>query len=551
MDISGLVNKKRGIVMKRINKLHLLSILLLILFIIPAAYYIVKQSQEDSKPVAQNTEKNSKESGEFVRYKDFGAAGDGVADDFDAIIRAHSYANSNNLKIKADDNATYYIGGANKTALILTDTDWRNAKFIIDDTNVVNRNSYIFNIKSKHSAKTITGFNTLKKFQEKMDIELDFDSLIVALDKNTIHFIREGLNQNNGDAQTDVFIVDKKGNVDRQTPVIWDYNNISSMTAYPIDTDTLTIKGGHFTTLANQESSQYNYYNRGINISRSNVVVDGLNHAVNSEGATGAPYNGFVTINNSANVMVKNSIFSGHKIYKTIGSANAPVSMGTYDITVGKSANVTFYNCKQINSIHDTTLWGIFASNYSKNITFDTVEFSRFDAHKGVTNATIKNSILGHQGINAIGGGVFLVENTKVCGTNLISLRSDYGSTWEGEMIIKNSEFLPRKGAQTDVTLISGSYSGMHNFGYTCYMPSKITFDGLTIIDTNTPANYGGPKIFGSFNNNYTSDDFKEKYPYVITDEIVINNMTIKSGKPFKISNNTYMFRNVKINANN
>lgn len=221
--------------------------------------------------------------------------------------------------------------------------------------------------------------------------------------------------------------------------------------------------------------------------------------------------------------------------------------MGSYDISVGKSTHVTFSNCKQLNDIHDTKLWGIFGSNYSKNITFDTVEFSRFDAHMGVCNATIRNSVLGHQGINIIGSGVFLLENTKVCGTNFINLRSDYGSTLEGEFIIRNCEYIPRNGAKSDAVLINGSYSGKHNFGYTCYMPEKITIDGLVVSDVNPPEGYPGPKLFAPFNNEYTSEAYIEKFPYIITKEIKIKNLTIKSGKPYIISNNPFMFRNVRV----
>jgi hypothetical protein len=277
------------------------------------------------------------------------------------------------------------------------------------------------------------------------------------------------------------------------------------------------------------------------------VVIDGVYHAITGEGDHGAPYNGFIAVSNCSNVLVQNCRLSGHKIYSTVGAANTTVAMGTYDITVNRSTNVTFKDCKQINDIHDTELWGIFASNYSKNIMLDTVEFSRFDAHMGVANATIKNSVLGHMGINLIGCGVFFVENTKVCGNSFINLRSDYGSTWEGEIIIRNCEFLPRNGAQSDVVLINGSYSGQHDFGYTCYMPRKITMDGLVIHDMNPPNNYRGPKIFANFNGAYTNEEFIEKYPYVVTEEIEIKNLTIKSDKPFIISNNPFMFRNVRI----
>ena len=484
---------------------------------------------------------------QYVTYSQYGAKGDGVSDDFDAIINTHAAANEAGLKVRADAGATYYIGAAGKTALIQTDTDWGDAKFIIDDTKVDNRNRQIFNVSSKLSTATVSSVKTLAKNQKKLDLQFLHSSFIVVTDRSTMRYIREGPNQNSGAAQTDVFVVDKNGNVDMNAPIIWDFNNITTMTAYPIDAETLTISGGHFTTIANQEESRYNYYARGIGISRSNVVVDGVYHAVTGELDQGAPYGGFITVSNCSEVMVQNCKLSGHKTYTTIGSANVPVTMGSYDISVNSSTNVTFRNCKQINDIHDRTIWGIMGSNYSKNIMLDHVEFSRFDAHMGVANATIKNSTLGHMSINIIGCGVFLVEDTKVCGANFINLRSDYGSTWEGEVIIRNCEYVPRNGEQSDAVIISGSYSGQHDFGYTCYMPRKITIDGLIIDDRNPANDYRGPKIFSTFNNAYSNEEFVEKYPYILTEEVIIKDLTIKSGKPYFISNNQFMFRNVKV----
>ncbi|MCL2076254.1 MAG: hypothetical protein FWH15_07430, partial [Betaproteobacteria bacterium] len=107
-----------------------------------------------------------------------------------------------------------------------------------------------------------------------------------------MRFIREGLNQNRGSAQTDGFVVDKNGNVDMKAPIIWDFETISSMIAFPIDEKTLTVSGGHFVTIANQAEPRYTYYARGIGIRRSNVIVDGINHTITGELEQGAPYRG-------------------------------------------------------------------------------------------------------------------------------------------------------------------------------------------------------------------------------------------------------------------
>src|SRR5687767_8193037 len=69
-----------------------------------------------------------------VRYSDFNARGDGKTDDIDAIAAAHAFANQHGLVVKADEGATYYIGGKNRTALVQTDTEFGTAAFIIDDT---------------------------------------------------------------------------------------------------------------------------------------------------------------------------------------------------------------------------------------------------------------------------------------------------------------------------------------------------------------------------------------------------------------------------------
>ena len=485
----------------------------------------------------------------FVLYSDFGAKGDGKTDDLDAITATHAVANQYSLKVIADKGSTYYIGGKNRSAIIRTNTDFGTATFIIDDTDVQNRNAAIFLVSSNQQPFKIEGITSLKKNQKKINVSLPGTCLISVTNSNVRRYIRFGPNQNSGSPQTDIFIVDKNGKVDMDSPIIWDFEQITDITALPIDETTLTITGGHFTTIANKADSKYTYYSRGISIRRSNVIVDGLEHRITGEEDHGAPYGGFIFAGDCSYVMVRNTILTGHKTYQTIGSAGVSVSMGTYDISLNRALNVSFVNCSQTNDINDGRYWGILGSNYCKNLIYDKCIFSRFDAHMGVANATIRNSTLGHQGINAIGCGTFTVENSTINGSSLINLRSDYGSTWQGEVIIRNCQFIPSGGRPSNASLIGGSYSGQHDFGYTCYMPERITIENLRIDDSQHPADYQGPAIFANFNPQMTDDSFVEKFPYVRTREVILRNITISSGKTLRISNNPFMFKDVKINT--
>src|SRR5690606_14839849 len=300
-----------------------------------------------------------------VQYNDFGAKADGRSDDINVIAATHAFANAQGLTVKANDGATYFISGKRRTAEIQTNTDFGDAKFIIDDADVEDRTAHVFMVTSNHVQYKPEGITSLSRNQAKLDKSFPTASIVTVVDTTIRRYIRFGPNQNNGSPQTDIFIVDKGGNVDMNAPIVWDFHQITDITAMPIDETTLTISGGQFTTIANKAESKYNYYGRGIAVRRSNVLVKDLEHRITGEGDHGAPYNGFLNIADCSNVTVKNCLLTGHKTYETIGSAGVKVLMGTYDIIVNRALNVSFIDCRQTNDIDDSNYWGIMGSNYS------------------------------------------------------------------------------------------------------------------------------------------------------------------------------------------
>jgi hypothetical protein len=484
-----------------------------------------------------------------VRYGDFGAKGDGKTDDAAAIARAHAYANEHGLPVRADDRATYVIGGLNTRAVIQTDTDFGSATFLIDDTALENPDAPVFEVRSTLEPVPLAGIASLTKNQTRIPVALPRRCLVIVMNEKAKHFIRLGGNANSGKPQSDVFLVDRHGRVDPATPIIWNFDQITTIEALPIDEAPLTIRGGKFTTIANDHESTYRYHARGIAIRRSNVVVDGVEHHITGEGDHGAPYGGFITVGKAAHVTVQNTALSGHTTYRTIGRAGPSVPMGSYDIACNRAIDVAFVRCRQLNDIKDKRYWGIMGSSGCKNLRYEGCSLSRFDAHEGVYNATIRDSTLGHGGINAIGGGTLLIEKTTVLADTFITMRPDYGSTWEGEFIIRNCTFIPAGGRPITASLIGGSHSGQHDFGYPCVMPRQIRIEKLHIDDSTHPDRYQGPAIFANFNQRCTDATFLAKYAYATTERVFLGDVTIASGMPLRLSSNPYLFKDVVVQS--
>ncbi|MFT5905833.1 MAG: hypothetical protein ACI9E1_001437, partial [Cryomorphaceae bacterium] len=202
------------------------------------------------------------------------------------------------------------------------------ASFIIDDTEVENERLHVFEVQSVNKPIKIKNVSKLNKGASRFPRKLPSACLVIATNDKIKRFIRRGGNQNSGKSQTDAFLVDKQGLVDSNTPIIWDFDHVSKATAYPVDRDILKIKGGKFTTIAHSKKTS-KYFSRGISITRSNVLVEGLRHHVKGEGKDGPPYQGFMSITRCANVVLRNIVLSGRKYYYKIGTAGRKVPMGS------------------------------------------------------------------------------------------------------------------------------------------------------------------------------------------------------------------------------
>ena len=493
----------------------------------------------------------------IINYCAFGAVGDGVTCDFLALRAAHEEANrlgrlGYNVLVRATPGVTYYIGDnmpldrtqwtwlvwLQEAIRVETDTDWTGAYFIIDDTQVRQQvggsgagnwiHDWIFHIASRHEPINLPSITAFNRHAPSVNATLPSTftdrALVEVEDRSIRRFIRMGENANQGSFQLDVFIIDRNGIIDQRAPVLWDFplgtpqqgNHIRR--AWPIDETTLYITGGHFTTIANTgTTSGWHYMARGIYVRRSNTVIDGITHRVINEPVhipgsqlRSFAYMGFILVENTYNVQIINSSLYGRR---THWSQTGGGALGTYGLVVNNSINFIVRDTDQGNSITNTGLWGIFMSNFSKNILFDNVTFSRFDAHGGVYNVTIKNSDIGHHAVRTVGFGDLIVINTTVRASAFIGLRGDFGSFWDGNVYIRNGTLVHNGTA----SVIDSNNPGNHWFGYPTMMPRNVFIDGFNFQTTgaNTINLVAGRAPQGS-----------DPYPHALTERIVYRNFT-------------------------
>jgi len=479
-----------------------------------------------------------------VTYEAFGAVGDGKVDDLPAICKAHAYANQKGLPVRSNPQATYHLGRRALTAIIQTDTDWGTSRFIIDDSQgVEDHKRPLFEIRSALPPLSLK-IERLARAQDRLELRPASDCLVWVENKKRKIFIRRGLNQNSGTAQSEVFILHRDGSI--EGAIDWDYEVVTRVEAQPIDPEPLVLRGGVFNNIANRMRQEvgYNYWNRGILIKRSNTEVDGLTLHVTGETEVGHPYNGFLSIQRSANITLRNCSIDGRKSYQTIGTAGKPVTMGTYGYQASHVVNFRMINCRMKN-ILDRSRWGVIATNFMKNVLVEDCVLSRMDVHQGVSASyIIRRTTLGHAGLNAIGRGSLIVEDSTLHGGGLISFRTDYGSTWEGDVIIRNSRWIPPAGLAGSPVMFRLENDGTHDFGYPCFMPRVIRIEGLFVDDSNRANGYRGITYFGDPMGKPHKD---RPFPYRLTERIEVDGLKTASGLAPRVSTNPEVAKAIKV----
>lgn len=463
----------------------------------------------------------------FVTYEAFGAVGDGVTDDLPAIVKAHAHANERNLPVRSNPKAIHHLGRRALTATVQTPTDWSTSRFIIDDSKgVENSGQSLFEITSRQK-KLPLKIERLKRGQGHLGVRPSIDCFVHVENRNRRLFIRRGGNQNDGSVQQEAFILRRDGSI--EGAINWDYETITRVVAQPIDPDPLVLRGGVFTNIANRDTKNH-YWARNIEIRRSNTRIEGITHRVTGETEVGAPYSGFLTASNCANITLGDCRIDGRKTYHKTGSGGTKVPMGSYGYSARGVVNFSMIGCR-MDDIHDRSRWGVIGTNFMKNVLLEDCELSRMDVHQGVSgDFIIRRTRLGHAGLNAIGRGRLMIEQSTLHGSHLINFRPDYGSTWEGDVLIRDSRWItPRANS----VMFGTNNDGTHDFGYPCFMPRQIRIDGLIVEDSKHGKNHKGVLFFSNPLVGARKDRLS---PVRLTERLEASGLETTSGLPPRVS---------------
>ena len=198
------------------------------------------------------------------------------------------------------------------------------------------------------------------------------------------------------------------------------------------------------------------------------------------------------------------------------------------------------------------------ASQYCKDFVFENVRMNRIDAHQVIYNLTVRNSYLGYRGFTLTGQGTLIIENTTVESEYFINLRSDYGSTWNGDVYISNCTHKHQsnymfKFINFSISLDNGE---LHDFGYEVHQPN-IYIENFTIDCINKPDIKCYPIIANFTNHNFekANDDYWSKNIYINGYEIINSSyeepyISFYYTNSDKINNNFFL-TNTKIKVGN
>ena len=291
-----------------------------------------------------------------VYYEEFGAKGNGSTDDFEAMYKAHVYANQCGQTVCGKPGAHYYIGpgSLNKNIPVMTNVNFNGATITVNDVGsaaYTHKDKKLFATIRQYKDVYVSGDEVKALYEEYkaanpdapenlvigIDTEsfpwlapkLDALSMVRIISKNHKDFVRHGSNQSDGNNRTDIFMVEANGDFVRETdkdldgngvignvttPVAYSFGStdisdpsvtretidttITDIYIYRADDEPITIENGEFYNICCQAVAEtdfkclYRAHYRGFGLYRNNVTIKDIKHRMIDEPEMGLGHEG-------------------------------------------------------------------------------------------------------------------------------------------------------------------------------------------------------------------------------------------------------------------
>lgn len=378
-----------------------------------------------------------------INYDMFGAIGDGINNDGHQIKLAHDFANKYKIPVEIN-NGNYYIKGTTNIS-VQTNTSFGHSNIYIDEEMILSREQ-AFKIESSIpnyklpldkidtlKGKIKKGYNTIPELSPYNDSI----AIIKNLNKNVM--LRYG--KHTPIIQEDIIYIDERGTI--ASDIVEDFYDISSIEIHPCENHYLTVQGGNFSISGNGKLPRNDNYIGGVfEVSRSRTIIQNQIYKLpdNTRDKILAGSDGFFFLNKCCDITLQNiRVFPREKSRKK-GDTLAQVPVGSYGIGGEYVIGLKMYN---IHADNDEIGWGIMGMNYTKEITIKDSVLNRVDVHYSGNNILVENTTIGRFGVSVHGSGYLKIQNCRFKSNRFVSLRSDYGSHWNGHIIIENCIMTP------------------------------------------------------------------------------------------------------------
>lgn len=468
-----------------------------------------------------------------LTYELFGAKGDGITNDYEAVKAAHDYANELYIQqgimttVYGQSDKQYYISSASERIDIITNVDWQGSTLIIDDyadangdgVNDILYTEPVFDIVPDMKAASgwalsidisaaeynavsssvigpslsdtegiIQAVKNSSYYKRYSNIRTDFDKCTVwgaYVESETYRWIRKGSSATGGN-RTGEIITFNSMTGELLTNIEYTYDDLRMIRVFPIRNDQISVGNAVIKTLTNnrvfetQNKNSYTYRNIRMRYT-GNVLIHDITHILdeNRHPYTGTYqsnsaanyYYGIIDLQNDAYIRLQDLNLSAHTPALRPGTANT--YEGTYDLCADSVAYVYMdhisYNDYQ-KDILDDSRWGTIGTNQGKYVFLENCTVNRFDSHREIKDIYLKDSVFGIKGLTLTGRGVFYAENiTFDQAQTPIQLRQDYGASWDGSMYFDGARFFLPDSQHS--YLIYAYNTENWDFGYRSFFP--------------------------------------------------------------------------------